>query len=389
MSLLQKSSHEKPSPERASRRRPAWRKVGSAWLALPALMLIWLFIYQRPQHVPLSRGQLAPAFALPDQEGRTHHLEDYRGRPVILLFFSELDEQARQSLRSLRGAMPIFDAAGIRVFALGRGGGEEPRRFHDSENLTFPLLTDRNGSVGKGYGLAAADDAAQRGAFIIGPRGTVLESITRLQPARLGEQLSTLAECCLSPSRQDLMTQVVGRTLSEVSLPRAADGKVEPVFGDDEHSATVLLFLSSRCPCSRGYAERVRDLAAEYGAQGVRVAAVFSSADERQGEITAHAKDEAFTFPVYWDSGNRFADACNAKVTPEAFLVDRKRVVRYHGRIDDSRVSEDVRRHDLRNALDALLAGHAPPQPEVRPFGCAISRVQTSLNSQEPGNTPL
>jgi hypothetical protein len=78
---------------------------------------------------------------------------------------------------------------------------------------------------------------------------------------------------------------------------------------------------------------------------------------------------------VVKDDGNRVADQYGARVTPEVFVLDSKRVVKYHGRIDDSREISRVKAHDLRAALDALLAGDDPPRSEARAFGCSIKRV--------------
>jgi peroxiredoxin len=325
----------------------------------------------------VDQGHKAPHFALADQDGRVHHLQDYQGRPVLLLFFGELDAEAQQSLRSLRQSIRAFDEGGIRVFTVGRGDAPAYRQFHDAERLPFPILVDREGALAARYGLSRRKQAAARGAFIIGPKGTVLQRVGYLQPERLGEQLSVLASCCLAPTQGEF-TKAVGKQLAEFPLPRVTDGKRQALFGPEPRSATLVLFLSARCPCSRGYDERIRRIAEEYAPQGLRTVAVFSGADESDAEITQHAREAGYPFPLFRDPGNEFADRCAAKITPEAFLLDTKRVVRYHGRIDDSRVDAEVRTHDLRNALDALLAGHLPLKPEVRSFGCAISRVQSA-----------
>lgn len=345
-------------------------------LLLPAVLLAWWVVVYQPKAELVDQGHKAPLFALPDQDGRVHHLQDYQGRPVLLVFFGELDAEARQSLRSLRQTIRAFDEGGIRVFTVGRGDTPAYRQFHDAERLPFPLLTDRNGEIAARYGLARRKRVA-RGAFIIGPKGTVLQRVGRLQPDRMGEQLSVLASCCLAPT-QGQFTKAVGKQLAEFPLPRVTDGKRQALFGPEPRPATLVLFLSARCPCSRGYGERLRRIAEEYAPQGLRTVAVFSGADESDAEITEHVREAGYPFPVFRDPGNQFADRCAAKITPEAFLLDAKRVVRYHGRVDDSRVAAEVRTHDLQNALDALLAGHLPLKPEVRSFGCAISRVQTA-----------
>ena len=62
-----------------------------------------------------------------------------------------------------------------------------------------------------------------------------------------------------------------------------------------------------------------------------------------------------------------------ARFTPEVFVFDEGRALRYHGRIDDNhRHAEKVGSHDLKNALDAILAGKSPPVTETTPVGCSV-----------------
>ena len=76
--------------------------------------------------------------------------------------------------------------------------------------------------------------------------------------------------------------------------------------------------------------------------------------------IAEHAREARLPFSVLKDAGNRIADEFGAQRTPEAFLLDGKRVIRYHGRIDDQfgvGYKLDTNRRDLAVALDELLAG--------------------------------
>ena len=147
-------------------------------------------------------------------------------------------------------------------------------------------------------------------------------------------------------------------------------------MGDRRQTATVLLFVSSLCPCSAKYDDRNIRLAADYAPRGVRFIAVNSSFGERSAEIAEHARQLRYPFPMLRDEGNVISDRVGAQVTPEVFVLDSKGVLRYHGRIDDNRDALKVTSNDLRNALDALLAGRLPSKPEQMSFGCAIARAQ-------------
>lgn len=316
----------------------------------------------------------APLFSLVDQDGRTHHLADYRERSVALCFYGPLDAAAKTGLRSVAKDMREFDIGNLRLFAVGGGDDSARKTFHDAEKIPFPLLNDAGGATAAAYALKGEG----RGIVIVGPDGRILGKLDKLQPERMGEQVATLAMCCLMPSRQKLI-RALGKPLPDTKLPLANEGRPESIYGNTARpKATVAVFLSSHCPCSKGYDERVRELAQSYSPRDVRVIAVFSSADESPADIAAHARTAGFTFPVFHDPGNKLADILESRVTPEAYVMDRGGIVRYHGRIDDSRVAEDVRSHDLRNAIDAVLSGHVPPRADVPAFGCAISRVENA-----------
>src|SRR5205807_2007043 len=83
-------------------------------------------------------------------------------------------------------------------------------------------------------------------------------------------------------------------------------------------------------------------------------------------------------FPVLVDPGQKVADLFKAERTPEVFLLDAPRTVRYHGRIDDQyAVGADRRaplRHDLMEAILDVLAGKAVRVAETPVAGCFIGR---------------
>lgn len=139
---------------------------------------------------------------------------------------------------------------------------------------------------------------------------------------------------------------------------------------------TVLLFIATQCPVSKAYDARMAQIARDYEKRGVRFLGVNSNKQEAAAEIAAHAKANGFSFPVLKDDKNVVADAYGASVTPEVFIIDGTGVVRYRGRIDENK--EDaaaVKSPDLRNALDALLAGKQPERADTKAFGCSIKRL--------------
>ena len=147
-------------------------------------------------------------------------------------------------------------------------------------------------------------------------------------------------------------------------------------LADYRGKLTVVAFLSAKCPISNAYNERIRALAEDYAKQGVTFLALNASADESANEIKAHADKQGFTFSILKDKDNKIADAYGAVRTPEMFVVDGAGVLRYHGRIDNSHLPIHVKTHDLRNALDELLAGKPVTVAETKALGCIIKRAQ-------------
>ena len=154
------------------------------------------------------------------------------------------------------------------------------------------------------------------------------------------------------------------------------DGKAVDVKSVvQENKYTVVMFVSTECPVSNAYNERMVSLNEKYGKKGISFLGVNANKEEDAKMIAAHCKEHGFKFPVVKDPGNKIADLYAAQVTPETFVIDAKGKLVYHGRIDDSRKLDKVKSHDLADALDALLAGKAVSNPTAKAFGCTIKRV--------------
>jgi peroxiredoxin len=154
----------------------------------------------------------------------------------------------------------------------------------------------------------------------------------------------------------------------------APDGKQHSLHLKGAPKATAILFISGRCPISNRYNGRMIGFANEYGPKGVRFLAINPNDPETLEDVDEHAKRYGFPFPVVKDPKNAVADQWGAQVTPEVYLLDQQGVLQYHGRIDDQLAEVKVTSPDLKNALDAVLAGKKPEKPETKPHGCDIKR---------------
>jgi thiol-disulfide isomerase/thioredoxin len=140
----------------------------------------------------------------------------------------------------------------------------------------------------------------------------------------------------------------------------------------------VVLVSCNHCPYVIAYEPRIVALAQEYGPRGAAFIAVNGNdatryPDDGMQPMKARAAARGFPFPYVRDDAQVFVRALGARFTPEVFVFDRARTLRYHGRIDDNhRDPGQVTSPDLRNALDALLAGRDPPVAETTAFGCSV-----------------
>jgi thioredoxin-related protein len=163
---------------------------------------------------------------------------------------------------------------------------------------------------------------------------------------------------------------------SRIAQIEVKDGAKTVAFSPSKADATVLIFVSTKCPISNSYNDRMNALYKEYAGRNVQF--VFANANENESpaEIEDHAKANRFSFKVYKDAGNVLADKFGATVTPETFVFDKNGVLQYHGYIDDASNAARVQVHGARKAIDAVLAGKPVEMKEARSFGCTIKRVR-------------
>ncbi len=157
---------------------------------------------------------------------------------------------------------------------------------------------------------------------------------------------------------------------------KGIDGKEYNLESFKGKKAVVLMFIATRCPYSNAYNERMVKLFDDYNGKDVVIIGINSNNTEPLDNVMQHAEEHKFAFPVLKDEGNVVADAYGAQFTPEIFVLDSELTLRYHGRIDNSHKIKEVETHDLRDVLDAMLAGKEIARKETKAFGCTIKRVK-------------
>ncbi len=187
-----------------------------------------------------------------------------------------------------------------------------------------------------------------------------------------------LAACLTlqASARGDEGAARLGTKIADFSLKDAA-GKPVVLRDLKEKKAVVVVFLSFDCPNSTGYSPVLADLAKRYADKGVSFLGVCRADAEDAAALAKHAGEFKLGFPLLRDDNGAAVEALKAETTPEAFVLDHNFVLRYRGRIDDgynARLKKNliIRNHDLKNALDELLAGKPVSRPLTKAVGCPI-----------------
>jgi peroxiredoxin len=196
-----------------------------------------------------------------------------------------------------------------------------------------------------------------------------------------GALIVAIACCGSLATAADTSGTPIGKKVESFSLPDF-HGKAHSL-DDYKDQLVVVAFIGVECPLAKSYAPRLRDLAAEFEKQGVTFLAVDSNLQDSLTELGAFARINNLTFPVLKDLNNEVADRLGAVRTPEVFLLDKERVIRYWGRIDDQYgfktgagyVKPKLTHRDLAEAITEVLAGKEVSKPVVKADGCFIGRV--------------
>jgi peroxiredoxin len=168
-------------------------------------------------------------------------------------------------------------------------------------------------------------------------------------------------------------------------MPRLTLGASAPSFdlpgvGGRRHALAdydgmplAVVFSCVHCPYVVAWEDRLNDIARDYEGRAAVVA--INSNDhigDRLEHMEARAREKGFVFPFLYDESQEVAEAYQPARTPEVFLFDAGRRLVYHGAPDSSYQDPEGAVPYLRQALDAVLAGEAPPAAETPAVGCTV-----------------
>ena len=145
--------------------------------------------------VTLAKGDPAPDFTLPDQDGAMHSLSDYAGQTVVLYFYPRDDTPGcTKQACSMRDEMGELQAEGAVVLGVSTDDADSHQMFRDKYELNFPLLVDAEAEVATRYGAwgektlyGRKSIGMTRATFLIGPDGVLTKVWKRAKAADHGQ----------------------------------------------------------------------------------------------------------------------------------------------------------------------------------------------------------
>jgi peroxiredoxin Q/BCP len=138
----------------------------------------------------LESGAAAPAFSLPDQDGKTVNLADFTGKKLLLYFYPKADTPGCTTQAcSIRDEMPNLSASGIAAIGISPDKPPALKRFRDKYDLNFPLLSDPEHRTADAYGtwgmkskFGKEYEGIIRSSFLLDEEGKVIRAWYKVSP---------------------------------------------------------------------------------------------------------------------------------------------------------------------------------------------------------------
>jgi peroxiredoxin len=169
----------------------------------------------------------------------------------------------------------------------------------------------------------------------------------------------------------------IGQSAPDFNLP-ATDGKDYSLANFKDAKLLVVVFSCNHCPYVVGSEARMIRFANDYASRGVKMVAINSNETEQHPMdsfdlMVTRAKEKKFPWVYLRDESQEVVVAYGALRTPHFYVFDGQRRLRYTGRMDNNPKNEALATtHELRDAVDAILAGQKPPMEKTNPLGCNV-----------------
>jgi peroxiredoxin len=165
------------------------------------------------------------------------------------------------------------------------------------------------------------------------------------------------------------------------------DGRTWSLRDFDRYKVLVIVFSCDHCPTAQAYEDRLVRIFLDYQAKGVGMVMIspnspkalnlaemgYTDVGDTLEEMKIRARDKKFPFPYLYDGdAQQVSQAYGPVATPHVFIFDEGRRLQYAGRVDGQEKPGTGNGEDLRNSLDAILAGKKPSPATTKVFGCSI-----------------
>lgn len=165
------------------------------------------------------------------------------------------------------------------------------------------------------------------------------------------------------------------------------NSQIHRLTAEPDVKATALVFLTTECPISRQYIPQLNRLSEQLSSRGAHLYGVIYDPTISRVDAAKFASDFSVTFPVLFDASGELAAHFQPTHVPESFVLDSDGQQVYRGRIDDLYATVDKRRseptrHDLRDAIFAVISGGAVNQSTTQPVGCRLGAISLQAPSK-------
>jgi len=163
-------------------------------------------------------------------------------------------------------------------------------------------------------------------------------------------------------------------TFSGIPATTKAGEDTSLTLSDIKEDVVVLVFLGNHCPVVQAYEDRIIEFTNDYKGKDVKVVGVSVNDldSDRLPAIKNYMKEKGSNYVYGYDESQQIGKAYGATNTPQFFVLDKDRVIRYMGAMDDNMNEAKVQKTYLRDAVDALLKGESVEVSETQPKGCGV-----------------
>lgn len=174
----------------------------------------------------------------------------------------------------------------------------------------------------------------------------------------------------------------IGNKAHNFSLP-AVDGNIYSLNDFADKDVFCLIFSCNHCPYVKAVEDRINNIAKKYSGSSFALVCINSNdakdyPEDSFDEMKKRAEKKGFVFHYLHDESQNTAMMYDAVCTPDIYLYDKERILRYRGRIDDNWKDESaVKSKDLERAIDLLLAGKEIDFEMIPSMGCSIKWIKS------------